>query len=563
VSLDEPFDAVIVGSGAAGGMAAYDLCKAGLSVLMLEAGRDYDPGTETPMFISQQRAPLRGSTTPDKNNGYYDATVDGGFSVPGEPYTLAQGSEQFSWWRPRMLGGRTNHWGRVALRFGPYDFKPKSRDGLGFDWPIAYEDLAPWYDKVERLVGVTGRAEGIENTPDSPPGVMLPPPPPRAYEIILSRVFGKMGMKVAAIRAAILTKPLNGRAACLYATACTQGCSSRSNFQSTTVLIPDARASGNLTIVCNALVYQIDVDRSGRATGVSFVDRQTGRHSAIRGKCVVLAAGAFSSARILLNSKSGLFPEGVGNSNGLVGKYIMDTVEFSMQAQIPLLEKLPARNDDGIFTPHIYVPWWLYKEQASGKLGFPRGYHIEPRGGRRMPTIGVGGYVNSADPIYGHGLREQVRRKYGSFINLSGEGEMIPNDQTYCDLDPDTKDKWGIPVLRFHWKWSEYEIGQWKHQQATFNQVFSLLGGGTVTSGPPEMPTGGAAVHEVGGARMGSSPKDSVVDEYGRCWEVKNVFILDGATFVSSPDKNPTLTILAIASRGSARIAELAAGNAL
>ena len=174
-------------------------------------------------------------------------------------------------------------------------------------------------------------------------------------------------------------------------------------------------ASGNLTIVCNAVVYQIDVDRSGQATGVSLVDRQTGRQGAIKGKCIVLAAGAFSSARILLNSKSGLFPNGLGNSNGLVGKYIMDTVEYSMQAQIPLLEKLPARNDDGIFTPHVYVPWWLYKEQASGKLGFPRGYHIEPRGGRRMPTMGVGGYVTADDPLYGRGLQEHVRRKYGSF----------------------------------------------------------------------------------------------------------------------------------------------------
>jgi choline dehydrogenase-like flavoprotein len=329
------------------------------------------------------------------------------------------------------------------------------------------------------------------------------------------------------------------------------------------VLIPEARASGNLTVICNALVYQIGIDQSGRATGVSFVDRQTGAQSAIKGKSVVLAAGAFSSARILLNSKSALFPHGLGNSSGLVGKYIMDTVEFSMQAQIPFFERLPARNDDGIFTPHIYVPWWLYKEQANGQLGFPRGYHIEPRGGRRMPTMGVGGYVSDDDPVYGHALRAQIRSKYGTIASLSAEGEMIPNDQTYCELDPVTKDKWGIPALRFHWQWGQYEIDQWKHQQVTFNQVFTLLGGGTVMGGPPVMPTGGAAVHEVGGARMGSSPADSVVDQYGQCWDAKNVFVLDGATFVSSPDKNPTLTILAIASRGSVRLAELAAQNSL
>ncbi len=342
--------------------------------------------------------------------------------------------------------------------------------------------------------------------PDPPQGIMLPPPPPRAYEIVLSRTFEKMGMKVAHSCGDPHQATRYGRAACLYATACTQGCSSRSNFQSTTVLIPDARVSGNLTIVCNAVAYQINLDRSGKATGVSFVNRQTGGQSAIQGKCVVLAAGAFSSARILLNSKSGSFSNGLGNSNGLVGKYIMDTVEFSMQAQIPLLEKLPARNDDGLFTPHIYVPWWLYKQQASGQLGFPRGYHIEPRGGRRMPTMGVGGYVATDDPMYGPGLRELVRRKYGSFISLSGEGEIIPNDQTYCELDPDTKDKWGIPALRFHWKWGRYEIDQWKHQQATFSQVFSFLGG-TVTSGPPEMPTGGAAVRRSGRRPDGRFPE--------------------------------------------------------
>ncbi|MGY4627235.1 GMC oxidoreductase [Bradyrhizobium sp. USDA 4486] len=555
--MREPFDVLIVGSGAAGGMAAYDLCRSGLKVAVLEAGRDYEPGTETAMFVSQQKAPLRGAATPDKENGYYDATIDGGTAVPGEPYTTAGDSEEFSWWRPRMLGGRTNHWGRVALRFGPYDFKPRRRDGLGFDWPMTYDDLAPWYDRVEKLIGVTGRREGIENTPDPPDGVMLPPPPPRAYEVVLTRAFEKLGMRVAAIRAAILTKPLNGRAACLYATACTQGCSSRSNFQSTTVLLPEAQQTGNLTIVCNAVVYEVNLDQTGKATGVSFVDRHTGTQSTLHARCVILAAGAFSSARILLNSKSNLFPNGIGNAQGLVGKYIMDTVEFTVRGRIPLLEKLPVRNDDGIFTPHIYVPWWLYQEQARGELDFPRGYHIEPRGGRRMPTMGIGGYIDEKDPTYGDALREQVLQKYGSYISLSGEGEMIPNDQTFCELDPDAKDKWEIPVLRFHWKWGQSEVNQWKHQQQIFGQVISSLGG-TVTSGPAEMPIGGAAVHEVGGARMGFSEADSVVDQFGQCWAVRNLFVLDGATFVSSPDKNPTLTILAIASRGAARIAQLA-----
>jgi choline dehydrogenase-like flavoprotein len=539
-------------------MAAYDLCGAGLKVLLLEAGRDYLPGVETPMFQTPEAAPLRAAGTPDKEFGFYNATVDGGFEIKDEPYKVDQASQPFQWWRPRMLGGRTNHWGRVALRFGPYDFKPFSRDGLGVDWPLAYDDVAPWYDRVERLIGVTGTPHGYENTPDSPPGVLQPPPPPRAHEMFLSAAFAKLGMPVAAIHAAVLTRPLNGRAPCTFATQCTRGCSSRSNFQSTTVLIPDAYATGNLTIRTNALVHRVEMGDDGQARGVTFVDRVTGGHQTVEGGTVVLAAGAFSSVRILLNSRSDAAPNGLGNAKGLVGRYIMDSVEFTMQAHIPALQHVPPQNDDGIFTPHIYVPWWLYQAQADGKLDFPRGYHIEPRGGRRMPTVAVGGYVDSTAPLFGHALRSEVRRKYGSFVFLTGEGEMIPNAQTYCELDPQEKDRWGIPVLRFHWQWGESEIRQATHMRETFREVFKLLGEAALNDGGPlEMPKGGSAIHEVGGARMGFSPDDSVVDGYGACWEAPNVFVLDGAVFASSPDKNPTLTILALASRGAHRIIDL------
>lgn len=552
------FDVIIVGSGAAGGMAAYDLCRAGLKVLLLEGGRDYSPGTETPMFHTPEAAPLRGAGTPDKEFGFYNATIDGGFAISDEPYELDPASQPFQWWRPRMLGGRTNHWGRVALRFGPYDFKPHSRDGLGVDWPLTYEDVAPWYDKVERLIGVTGTPHGYENTPDSPPGILQPPPSPRAHEMFLAAAFEKLGMPVAAIHAAVLTRPLNGRAPCTFATQCTRGCSSRSNFQSTTVLIPDAYATGNLTIRTNALVHRVNMGPDGRATGVTFVDRTTGVHETIEGGAVALAAGAFPSVRILLNSRSACAPNGLGNANGLLGRYIMDSVEFTMQAHIPALQDMPPQNDDGIFTPHIYVPWWLYQAQAAGELDFPRGYHIEPRGGRRMPTVAVGGYVDSAAPLFGHALRTEVRRKYGSYVFLTGEGEMIPNEDTYCELDSQVTDRWGIPVLRFRWQWGGSEVRQATHMRATFRQIFKLLGGVAVNDdGPLKMPFGGSAIHEVGGARMGVSADDSVVDQFGSCWEAPNVFVLDGAVFASSPDKNPTLTILALASRGAQRIIHL------
>ncbi len=542
-------------------MSAHVLTQAGLKVLMLEAGRDYDPISETPMFNLPSQAPLRGVETPDKAFGFYNASV-GGYEVPGEPYTNAEGSE-FKWWRSRMLGGRTNHWGRISLRFGPYDFKPYSRDGFGFDWPITYDDLAPWYDKVEQLIGVTGSNEHLENTPDSPPGILLPPPPLRASEYFLARGFKSMGIPVAAVRAAVLTQPLNGRPACLYATSCGRGCAIGANFQSTTVLIPPARKTGNLTIQTNALVYQVDIDKSGRANGVSFIDRITGRHHSVPGRAVVLAASACESARILLNSKSTLFPQGLANESGHVGRHLTDSVVSLTHARFPALELLPPRNDDGISVPHAYVPWWGYQQQARKELKFPRGYHIELGGGRMMPDMSMIPYLNlsmipyladNSAASYGSGLRAEMRRSYGSIVAFKGIGETIPNDKTFVDLDPTVRDKWGIPVPRFHWEWSQHEREQAAHMVQTFSEVTDRLGGKVVAT--LNLPKGGGLTHEVGTTRMGSSPKDSVVNQFGQSWSVRNLFVMDGGVFVSHPNKNPTLSILALSWRSSAYLVE-------
>src|ERR1700735_2298645 len=192
------YDVIVVGSGAAGGQSAYTLAMDGAKVLMLEAGRKYSPDTETPMFQTPDMAPLGGESTPEKPFGFYDATVDGGWDVPGEPYVRASEEDagRFEWWRARMLGGRTNHWGRISLRNGPYDFKPHSRGGLGFNWPISYEDIEPYYTKVEMLIGVYGTNEGLENTPNSPPGVLLPAPKARAAELLSQKHGKKLGINV-------------------------------------------------------------------------------------------------------------------------------------------------------------------------------------------------------------------------------------------------------------------------------------------------------------------------------------------------------------------------------
>jgi choline dehydrogenase-like flavoprotein len=571
------YDVIVVGSGAGGGMAAYQLSVNGLKVLLLEAGRDYDPVTETPMFQTPKDAPLRGSGNADKPFGFYDATVDGGWRVPGEPFTTAPGT-QFSWWRARMLGGRTNHWGRISLRMGEYDFKPKSRDGLGEDWPMTYETLAPYYDKTELLIGVYGGDDDLENTPRSSPGVLQPPPAPRTYELLAKQACNHLKIPVIPAHRAVITQrqdsarlpqklhpgnrlaqrvlkqSMDSRMACFYATDCGRGCSIKAAFQSTTVLIPPAMATGNVTLVTDAMVREVTVDAQGKASGVHYIDKLTRVDHHVTAKVVVLAASACETSRIMLNSKSSLFPNGIANGSGVVGKYLMDTVGAGLSAQIPRLEGLPPINEDGAAGIHMYMPWWLYGDQKAGKMNFARGYHIEFGGGRGMPGPGIfGGLENFTGGAYGKKFKEDARRYYGSFMYFDGRGEMIPNEDSYCEIDPVQVDQWGIPVLRFHWKWSEHEINQAAHMHKTFAEIIEGMGGkvqGTVqTDGNKAIAAGGSIIHEVGTVRMGSDPKKSVLNEFGQAWEVKNLFVTDGASFVSNADKNPTLSILALAWR--------------
>jgi choline dehydrogenase-like flavoprotein len=587
----QDYDVIVVGSGAAGGMCGYVLACSGVRVLMLEAGRDYDPVTETPMFQLPRDAPLRGAGTREKPFGFYDATVDGGWRVPGEPYSSADGAD-FMWWRARMLGGRTNHWGRISLRMGPYDFKPYSRDGLGFDWPISYEDVAPYYDKTEMLIGVYGSSEGLENTPDSPSGVLQPAPAPRAEELLTRKVCAEqLGIPVVPAHLAIMTErqdadrlsrtlwpgntlarrvtadSMRSRAACFYATPCGRGCSIKANFQSPTVLLPPALATGNLDIVTDAMVREVTLDAAGRATGVHYVDKSTRLDEHASARVVVLAASACESARILLNSKSTLFPDGLANGSGLVGRYVMDTVGAGVSGQIPTLESMPPHNADGASAMHLYMPWWLYREQARGALDFARGYHIEFGGGRRMPGGGTFSRIERlTEGSYGERFKEDCRRYYGSFLGFDGRGEMIPNDDCYCEIDTEQVDQWGIPTLRFHWTWSEHELNQARHMQRTFADIIEAMDGRVLSTvyedGADAIARPGQIIHEVGGAIMGEDPARSVLNEFCQSWEVDNLFVTDGACFVSNADKNPTLSIMAIAWRASDYIVEqLAAGS--
>jgi choline dehydrogenase-like flavoprotein len=570
------YDVIVVGSGAGGGQMAYTLTMSGARVLLLEAGRRYEPTLETAMFQTPDMAPLRGTSTPDKPFGFYDATIDGGWQVPGEPYVQSstERGARFDWWRARMLGGRTNHWGRIALRNGPYDFKPRARDGLGFDWPISYEDMAPYYDKVELLIGVYGSNEGLENTPDSPPGCLLPAPKPIVSDLLVQKYSATLGIPTIPFHRAVLTRQLDwknspaklhpgnptaqkiiardmqARAPCFWATPCGQGCSIRANYQSPTVHLPPALATGKLDILTDAMVAEVTLGRNGRASGVRFVDKRSGKSLEVAARVVVLAASACETVRILLNSRSAQFPQGLGNSSGKVGKYLMDTVGSDLSGQIPLLESLPPHNEEGTSFGHMYVPWWEYKNQHAGKLAFARGYHIEFGGGRRMPTFFTPtGLEWLTGGSYGRKLKEDARRYYGSMVYFAGRGEMIPNENSYCEIDPQVKDKWGIPVLRFRWQWSEHETRQAAHMQQTFAAIIESMGGRLQkppeTDGAKAIAPGGSIIHEVGGAIMGANSRDSVLNPWCQTWDVANLFVADGAPFPSNADKNPTLTIMA------------------
>lgn len=585
------YDVVIVGSGAGGGQVAYLLALEGFKTLVMEAGRMFDPTRETAMFHTPDQAPLRDEATPDKQYGFYDASIASGWDIPGEPYTNASKQEkrEFLWWRQRMLGGRTNHWGRVSLRNGPYDFETRTRWGVGFDWPISYDDLAPYYDNTELLAGIFGASEGIENSPDSSPRVLLPPPKFRAGELYAKHHAKKVGIPVVPIHRAVLTKQqdavgipkrlhphnpkaqrlleenLRLRAACLFATDCHRGCSVGAAFDSTTVFFRPALKSGNLDILPNAMAREVSLDRNGRANGVTFIDKVDGSEHRVSGKVVVLAASCGETVRILLNSKSRLFPDGIGNGYGKVGKYITDSVSSRYSGQIPALENLPIHNEDGVVGQQVYVPWWKCEEQRQGKLDFPGGFKFVFVSGRKMPNLNTGrgfDWLSDGDGIlFGKSLKEEARRYYGSLQGIGAQGMMAPNDDCYCELDPDAKDQWGIPALRFHWKFSEDDLKLVAHQQETMAELLDSMG--ARFNRPPDtddpikaVKEGGLTIHEVGGAIMGSDPKTSVCNSWCQVWDVPNLLLADGSPFPGTADKNPTLTIMALAWRTSDRLIE-------
>jgi choline dehydrogenase-like flavoprotein len=550
------YDVVVVGSGAGGGTAVKVLTDLGLNVALLEAGPMLNPQKDFKEHLLPYQVDHRGAGAHAElyfgrqQWGFFNAP-NGFWDLPGEPYTVAQG-DQFRWFRSRIVGGRTNHYGRISLRFSDYDFQPE--DGLSDPWPVTYEEMSPWYDKAEGFIGVTGTKEGMRTAPD---GNFLPPVAPRVHEILIQKASAKLGIPCIPSRMAMLTKPLNGRAACHYCSQCGRGCRTASAFSSSQAMIFPAMKTGRLNLITGAMARELVTDGSGKVTAVSYVDKATRSEKQVRCKAVVVAASACESARLLLNSKSTQHPNGIGNSSDVVGKYLTDTTGHSSSGFVPALANLPRHNSDGIGGMHVYMPWWLHDDK---KKNFPRGYHIELGGGFGMPELGSFSGECARQEGYGKALKDKIRENYGAYVHFAGRGEMIPNKDSWCEIDPQRVDAWGIPVLRFHFKWSDAEINQVRHMQETFSSIIEAMGG-TVISGPNKAPdagisVGGTIIHEAGTVRMGNDPKTSALNKYCQSHDVKNLFVCDAAPFVSQPDKNVTLSIVAFAWRASEHLAE-------
>jgi choline dehydrogenase-like flavoprotein len=553
------YDVIVVGSGAAGGIASYVLATQGLNVLCLEAGRMIDPAKDFHPHKLPYEWRYRGAGRP----GQYGKLPQGMewkikewtdhlYTIPkNDPYALAPGSK-FTWTRLRAVGGRTLLWGRNTDRFGPLDFKPKSmQDGWGEDWPISYDDVAPYYDRVEALIGVAGGSEEVFNTPIGKS--LLPSFRPRCGELLIRKGAAKLGIKVLPYPLAVLSKPYDDRPPCHYCGACNYGCDTRSRFSSLEVLIPKLQARQNFTLRSNAAVHTVLMDtKTGKARGVTYVDTLNKQEYEALGKVVVLSASMVESIRILFNSKNREFPHGLGNASGVLGRYLSEHVAFNeIEGFFPQLAGRAATNDDGPGESCLYIPRYNYGH--SDKKKFLRGYRFNFATGCGIgpgPGAGLGGF--------GSVLKKKIKELYPAAVSMSGYGEGLALESNYVEIDPDgLRDRFGIPQVRFHTS-AEYDHA-FAIQDEMYGQIEEILRASGAELFPYKRVAPyplGSVTHEAGGCRMGNDPRTSVLDKWNRSHDVQNLLVVDASAFVSHPEKATTHTIMALAYRACDHLVE-------
>lgn len=531
---------IVIGSGAAGGMAAWNLTRQGIPVLMLDAGTKFDRAKfwthVTPWESRARRA--RG-----------EKPLDFFLDTKEQPYLTPEG-RPFQLIRVWGHGGKTNAWGRVSLRYSDLDFTGPSRDGWEIPWPIRYADIAPYYDKVDQLIGVCGGDDDSDSLPGSK--FFLPPPGPRCAERLLQGAGTRLHMPIVAGRRANATKPIPGVAPCHYCGACGRGCDTASFFCSADHLLPPALSTKKLTVKSNAVAARILVDDKGLANGVQYFDRLTGAEQRVYAKVIVVAASCVDSTRVLLNSRSERYPNGIGNGSDVIGRYLCEQIRVHARGFMPSLYDSGYKQDWGIGGEHIYMPRFNHRD--GHKRDYLRGFGMQ-FWNTGSQGVGLPAYERTI-PGFGASLKKEVKRRYPAWVELHPFGETLSYAHNRITVDPSKTDRYGVPLMKIDYQIGDNERKMAEHMSDTIEALAHEAGVELVDYKRGELDSNGSAIHEHATCRMGDDPKRSALNKFNQMHEVKNVFVVDGSAFTTASEKNPTITILALAWRATDYLGE-------
>lgn len=531
-------DVIVIGSGASGGMAAYNLTQKGVNVLMLDAGDHFQRSDFwTHVLPFEWHARERDGEKP--LNFFLDKREQPYLTPPGKPYDLV---------RVWGIGGKTHAWGRVSLRLSDINLKEPEVDGWGIPWPISYRDLGPYYDRVEQLIGICGGDDDLDILPGS--RYHMPVPAPRCGEVILRNAARSMEIPVVPIRRANITREHRGFPPCHYCGACGRGCDTASFFTSSDYLIPFAEETGRLKLIPNAVAARVLVDDSGKASGVQYFHRHTGQEERVYGRVVVVAASAMDSTRILLNSKSDRHPNGLGNGSDQLGRNFCEQQMVHVMGFLPQLLGADVRDEDGLGGEHVYIPRFNHRVHRGDYL---RGFGIQMWGsGAQMDPMSVANSV----PGFGSAYKRKVRERYPAQFWLHPFGEVLPRPENRVTVDESQTDRYGVPLMKISVEFGENERKMRHHMYEIAEELFHTMGAEIVPFNRDAHDPPGSSIHEHGICRMGSDPKLSVLNQFNQMHEVDNVFVVDGSAFPSASEKNPTFTIMALAWRATDYLAE-------